>query len=312
MTPGKLRPVAKRVISWVWKRLNPLEGVEDEQEDGPNAEEDEVQRKYEAQSQRSQKIKTTRDVPDISKVFVAAIKDAPAPASTPVPQMEKTQVPTPPSRMSTPELVGFEFLTPTVLTIPPDEGRRIFHELQEAIERNTFNVWPMIVEHGVGDDPMEASAELQADKTEEEKERFGEIMRVWTEKEERSIVGRKRVSGGYEDVMEILMVESFYGMEPTLKQERPYFPPPGRPVRDQRERKRKSLTCEGGGAENVNAEIEGPDFSPHGRPARDQRSSKESQRRKSKVGITSAMEEERPEYSLLGKPKRDQIPEKKT
>lgn len=66
--------------------------------------------------------------------------------------------------------------------------------------------------------------------------------------------------GGYEDVMEIFMVESFYGMEPTLKQECPHFPPPGRPVSDQRERKGKSLTCEGGEAENVNAEIEGPDF----------------------------------------------------
>jgi hypothetical protein len=53
MTPGKLKLVAKRVVSWVWKMLNPLEGVEDEQEDGPNVGEDEVQRGYKAQSQRS-------------------------------------------------------------------------------------------------------------------------------------------------------------------------------------------------------------------------------------------------------------------
>ena len=233
--------------------------------------EDDVQREYD-ESQRLRRRKTRRGVsaPEISRVFVPVVKEALDSASG----TEGIQVPTSLSRMSTPELVGSEFIMETVINICPDKERSVAVELQEAMERDAFKVWPGNVEYGVGDNAKEATTEFQAEKTDEEEERKAELMKAWKERDERSIEGRERVPGGHEDVVEQMIMESMFGMEPTLQRDLPDFSAHGRPI--ERTLRAEKIVKGSDGAEDNAADVKHrPDFPPPRRPKRDHRSRQE-------------------------------------
>lgn len=120
--------------------------------------------------------------------------------------------------------LGEEYvLTGSLLVVPSktklEEGEKevVARRLDEAMEGNTFKVWPSFREN-----TTKAEKREESEKNESPEFRVAgggrrqDIKEMWDNKKERSIEGRRRVEGGYEDVTEAeyLMDHEMFG--PTL------------------------------------------------------------------------------------------------
>ncbi|KAH7312086.1 hypothetical protein BKA65DRAFT_574834 [Rhexocercosporidium sp. MPI-PUGE-AT-0058] len=124
-------------------------------------------------------------------------------------------------------LTGSEFIEQKAKPyLTPLESRCARKEIKEALESEMFNVWTVYDEEGSdqgGKDKdkgkekvrgiLEDSAVLLGS---HKKRRREDIAKEWKAKEEKDIVGRARVSGGYDDVVEMQKLRNLVGFAPSL------------------------------------------------------------------------------------------------
>lgn len=93
--------------------------------------------------------------------------------------------------------------------------------LDDALSSDMFEMWPLQEYVGAAEEKGRVdgreSPVFEKKRSEMERWRGEEIAREWKEKEERSIVGRRRMEGGCEDVVEVEMLMSLDMFRPTLE-----------------------------------------------------------------------------------------------
>ncbi|KAI9046946.1 hypothetical protein LZ554_009021 [Drepanopeziza brunnea f. sp. 'monogermtubi'] len=99
-------------------------------------------------------------------------------------------------------LAGGSLIVPSKTKLDDSEKEAVARRLQEAMESNAFKVWPNFQDNR----PMPEGARTERKESPEFRDvgawRRDAAKEMWEKKEERSLEGRRRVAGGYEDMIE--------------------------------------------------------------------------------------------------------------
>ncbi|KAJ5035032.1 uncharacterized protein L3040_008294 [Drepanopeziza brunnea f. sp. 'multigermtubi'] len=99
-------------------------------------------------------------------------------------------------------LAGGSLVVPSKTKLDESEKEAVARRLQEAMESNAFKVWPNFQDNR----PMPEGARTERKESPEFRDvgawRKEAAKEMWDKKEERSLEGRRRVAGGYEDMIE--------------------------------------------------------------------------------------------------------------